>query len=228
MAEEPQYETRAERRAADAANRRVGAHRAGASAGSYKAATAVVVVLALVAVLLIVGAVRIILSAGSDPEAKVEEQQQVEPGADDSKDESSKSAEPSESESGEASEGPSDEASESTPSDGESTGSSDVKTVAGESGDPNLSILNASGVNGAARKYADQYESQGWTLGRVGNAGTNVSSTTVYYSSSEYRDAAERVAEGLGGVSVEQSSRYRVGVTIIMGPDVANSDPAEG
>lgn len=226
MAEEPQYETRAERRAADAANRRGGAHRAGASAGSYKAATAVVVVLALVAVLLIVGAVRIILSAGSDPEAKVEEQQQVEPGADER--ESSKSADPSESESGEASEGPSDEASESTPSDGESTGSSDVKTVAGDSSDPNLSILNASGVNGAARKYADQYESQGWTLGRVGNAGTNVSSTTVYYSSSEYRDAAERVAEGLGGVSVEQSSRYQVGVTIIMGPDVANSDPAEG
>ena len=62
----------------------------------------------------------------------------------------------------------------------------------------------------------------------MGNAGTNVSSTTVYYSSSEYRDAAERVAEGLGGVSVEQSSRYQVGVTIIMGPDVANSDPAEG
>lgn len=226
MAEEPQYETRAERRAADAANRRGGAHRAGASAGSYKAATAVVVVLALVAVLLIVGAVRIILSAGSDPEAKVEEQQQVEPGADER--ESSKSADPSESESGEASEGPSDEASESTPSDGESTGSGGVSTVKSESGDPNLSILNASGVNGAARKYADQYESQGWTLGRVGNAGTNVSSTTVYYSSSEYRDAAERVAEGLGGVSVEQSSRYRVGVTIIMGPDVANSDPAEG
>ena len=228
MAEEPQYETRAERRAADAANRRVGAHRAGASAGSYKAATAVVVVLALVAVLLIVGAVRIILSAGSDPEAKVEEQQQVEPGADDSKDDSSKSAEPSESDSAEASDEPSDDASESTPSDGESTGSSGVSTVKGDSSDPKLSILNASGVNGAARKYANQYESQGWTLGRVGNAGTTVSSTTVYYSSSEYRDAAERVAKGLGGVSVEQSSRYQVGVTILMGPEVANSDPSEG
>lgn len=224
MAEEPQYETRAERRAADAANRRGGAHRAGAAAGSHKAATAVVIVLALVAVLLIIGAVNIIRSAGSDPEAKVEEQQQVEPGAD----ESSKSAEPSESKSADASDAPSDDASESTPSDDESTGGSDVKTVKGDSSDPKLSILNASGVNGAARKYANQYESQGWTLGRVGNAGTKVSSTTVYYSSSEYRDAAERVAKGLGGVSVEQSSRYQVGVTILMGPEVANSDPSKG
>lgn len=217
MADRHQYETRAERRAADAANRRGGAHRAVSSAGSHKAATAVVIVLALVAVLLIVGAVNIIRSAGSDPEAKVEEQQQKEPGAgDDAKDKSSQSGEPGES-----------TPSGSTPSDGESTGGG-VTTVEAESGDPNLSILNASGVNGAARKFADQYEAQGWKMGRVSNAGTRVSSTTVYYSSSEYSDAAERVAEGLGGVSVEQSRRYQVGVTILMGPDVADSDPAEG
>lgn len=227
MADEPQYETRAERRAADEANRRGGAHRAAASSGRQKAAIAVVIILALVAVLLIVGAVNIIRSAGSDPEAKIEEQQELEKGAPGGAEETDKSESADDESSDKPSEEPSeDSATETEESDGAS--SDGISTVKAETSDPKISILNASGVNGAARKYANQYESQGWTLGRVGNAGTSISETVVYYSSTDYKSSAERVAKGLGGAKTEQSSKYQTGVTVLMGPDVAKEEPSKG
>jgi len=69
---------------------------------------------------------------------------------------------------------------------------------------PKVDVLNQSAGDGAASQAADRLRAAGWRIGRVDDFRGNVSTTTVYWLTSDMRRDARRVARDLGGVRVQQ------------------------
>lgn len=85
-------------------------------------------------------------------------------------------------------------------------------------------VLNGSGVTGAAAKFREHLESNGWNVTDVGNHSTNESSSVVYYSDDEYEMQAGALAAELGVESVEKSAEFPGQVTLLITSDIAEKD----
>ncbi len=111
--------------------------------------------------------------------------------------------------------GPADESP--TPAEDSPTPADETPTPAEESPTPDeespapadertalVSVLNNSGVVGAARAFSAKVTSTGWTLGGVGNWTGSIPSNTVYYPSG-LQAQAELLAEDVGIARVRPS-----------------------
>lgn len=91
-----------------------------------------------------------------------------------------------------------------------------------------VSVLNASGISGAADEYASALESADWTIAEVGNYSTPDSETIVYYADPEFQVQAEVLAEEIGAAGVEESADFEGDLTIVLCSDIAEQIPGEG
>ena len=91
-----------------------------------------------------------------------------------------------------------------------------------------VTVLNASGVSGAAKKFADAIEADGWTLKTTGNASSPLTETVVYYSDPELEAQAQAVADLIGAQNIEESSEYTGDLTVLLCSDIANNPVGAG
>jgi cytoskeletal protein RodZ len=85
-------------------------------------------------------------------------------------------------------------------------------------GSAKIDVLNQSVPSGSAQKVAAQLHDAGWTIGRVGDFHGNVSTSTVYWLSTDQRRQARQIARNLGGLRVLQgfSTLNASRVTVIL------------
>lgn len=88
-----------------------------------------------------------------------------------------------------------------------------------------VDVLNGSGVSGTAKKFSDAVEKKGWTIGKVGNYSTNLSTSTVYYKGEDNASQAKLVADSLGIEATEASEDFTSDVTVVICSDIAERGP---
>jgi hypothetical protein len=114
-----------------------------------------------------------------------------------------------------------------TGSSGASTSSSAPATTTSSAAQPvatatpdlaKVDVLNQSAPGGSAQKVADQLQRAGWRVGRVSDFHGNISTTTVYWLTTDRRRQARQIARNLGGVRVERgfSTLMRGRITVIL------------
>ncbi|MCX6494440.1 MAG: LytR C-terminal domain-containing protein [Actinobacteria bacterium] len=84
-----------------------------------------------------------------------------------------------------------------------------------------VSVINASGVDGAATRVADQLAADGVLIGTKSNATEVVEKTMVYYGDPAVEGAARGIARALGGgADVERTSAFagtQAKISVIVG-----------
>jgi hypothetical protein len=84
-----------------------------------------------------------------------------------------------------------------------------------------VSVINASGVDGAATRVADQLAADGVLIGTKSNATEIVEKTMVYYGDPAVEGAARGIARALGGgADVERTSAFagtQAKISVIVG-----------
>lgn len=84
-----------------------------------------------------------------------------------------------------------------------------------------VSVINASGVDGAATRVADQLTADGVLIGTKSNASEIVEKTMVYYGDPAVEGAARGIARALGGgAEVERTSAFagtQAKISVIVG-----------
>jgi hypothetical protein len=84
-----------------------------------------------------------------------------------------------------------------------------------------VSVINASGVDGAATRVADQLAADGVLIGTKSNATEIVEKTMVYYGDPAVEGAARGLARALGGgADVERTSAFagtQAKISVIVG-----------
>ena len=84
-----------------------------------------------------------------------------------------------------------------------------------------VSVINASGVDGAATRVADQLATDGVLIGTKSNATEVVEKTMVYYGDPAVEGAARGIARALGGgADVERTSAFagtQAKISVIVG-----------
>lgn len=87
-----------------------------------------------------------------------------------------------------------------------------------------VEVLNGSGVTGAAAKFREHLESNGWNVTDVGNHSTSKSTSAVYYSDEAYEMQAGALAAEIGVETVEKSAEFPSQVTLLITSDIAEKD----
>lgn len=85
-------------------------------------------------------------------------------------------------------------------------------------------VLNGSGVTGAAAKFREHLEMNGWNVAEVGNYSTSETTSAVYYSDDEFEMQAGALAAELGVETVESSTEFPGQVTLLITSDIADKD----
>ena len=84
-----------------------------------------------------------------------------------------------------------------------------------------VNVINASGVDGAATRIADQLGADGVTIGTKSNSADLVEKTMVYYGDPAVEGVARGIARALGaGADVERTSAYAgsaAKITVVVG-----------
>jgi LCP family protein required for cell wall assembly len=95
-----------------------------------------------------------------------------------------------------------------------------------------VDVLNGSGVNGMASKFAAMLRAKGYRVGKVGNADSYDHEQTLVYEHSKVFGAAERVRSDFGMLSQmtvspdpdpAPSAGWRSDVTVVVGKDFADA-----
>lgn len=82
-----------------------------------------------------------------------------------------------------------------------------------------VTVLNATTVSGLAGTAAGRLQSDGWTVGQIGNwSGQQLQGSIVLYNGEEQRATAEALAAVLGIPTVQGNSGLAGGVTAVVGP----------
>lgn len=82
-----------------------------------------------------------------------------------------------------------------------------------------VAIYNATGVAGLASRVGGSVQSDGWTLGQVGNwAGAPQQSSVVFYAGADQLPNAQALAGLLGIPAVVESTAFQVPLVVVLGP----------
>lgn len=82
-----------------------------------------------------------------------------------------------------------------------------------------VTVLNATSTTGLAASKAKTLRNAGWTVSSVTNASSKLSTSTVYYRSSDDSASAKAVADKLDISRVRHSSAYSAAITVVIGSD---------
>lgn len=83
-----------------------------------------------------------------------------------------------------------------------------------------VAIYNAAGTAGLAGRVGSLVQSDGWTLGQVGNwAGAPQQVSVIFYSGPGQKANAEAVSTLLGIPTLVDSQEFQVPLVVILGPD---------
>jgi hypothetical protein len=82
-----------------------------------------------------------------------------------------------------------------------------------------VAVYNAAGVAGLAGRVGGTVQSDGWTLGQVGNwAGAPQQGSVIFYAGAAQEASAQALAELLGVPAVVQSAEFQVPLVVVLGP----------
>ncbi len=114
---------------------------------------------------------------------------------------------------------------------GATTGATTGPATGDTTGAPaTIAVLNASGVQGAAKRIATQLTGKGWTIARTGNTPGKASPTSRVEYPRGARDIAERLAGdiGLKARAVRPAAAGVAEVRIVIGRDMSGGPRAKG
>lgn len=86
-------------------------------------------------------------------------------------------------------------------------------------------VFNGTTTRGLAARFAATLEESGWDVAETGNYSTADTETTVYYSSEEFQEQAEALAEEIGAPNTELSQEFATDITVVLTSDLADSTP---
>lgn len=102
-----------------------------------------------------------------------------------------------------------------TPSASASTGGTVDKTIS-------VSVYNATGVTGLARRYGAKVTAAGWSLGTVASWSTRLSDTVVYYGTDTQEATAQALVKVVGhGETRLSPAKAGTGISVVIGNDAA-------
>lgn len=82
-----------------------------------------------------------------------------------------------------------------------------------------VAVYNAAGTAGLASRVGGTVQSNGWTLGQVGNwAGAPQQGSIIFYSGAAQLANAQALAELLGVPTVVNSTEFQVPLVVVLGP----------
>ncbi|TLM72691.1 LytR C-terminal domain-containing protein [Pseudarthrobacter sp. NamB4] len=82
-----------------------------------------------------------------------------------------------------------------------------------------VAVYNAAGTSGLASRVGGTVQSDGWTLGQVGNwAGSPQQGSTIFYAGADQLANAQALAELLGVPTVVNSPDFQVPLVVVLGP----------
>ncbi len=82
-----------------------------------------------------------------------------------------------------------------------------------------VAVYNAAGTAGLAGRVGGTVQSDGWTLGQVGNwAGAPQQGSIIFYSGAAQLANAQALAELLGVPTVVNSTEFQVPLVVVLGP----------
>lgn len=82
-----------------------------------------------------------------------------------------------------------------------------------------VAVYNAAGTAGLASRVGGTVQSDGWTLGQVGNwAGAPQQGSIIFYSGAAQLGNAQALAELLGVPTVVNSTEFQVPLVVVLGP----------
>lgn len=82
-----------------------------------------------------------------------------------------------------------------------------------------VAVYNAAGTAGLASRVGGTVQSDGWTLGQVGNwAGAPQQGSIIFYAGAAQEANAQALAELLGVPTVVESTEFQVPLVVVLGP----------
>jgi len=82
-----------------------------------------------------------------------------------------------------------------------------------------VAVYNAAGTPGLASRVGGTVQSDGWTLGQVGNwAGAPQQGSIIFYSGATQLANAQALSELLGVTTVVESTEFQVPLVVVLGP----------
>jgi hypothetical protein len=82
-----------------------------------------------------------------------------------------------------------------------------------------VAVYNAAGTAGLAGRVGGAVQSDGWTLGQVGNwAGAPQQGSIIFYSGATQLANAQALAELLGVTTMVESTEFQVPLVVVLGP----------
>lgn len=82
-----------------------------------------------------------------------------------------------------------------------------------------VAVYNAAGTAGLAGRVGGTVQSDGWTLGQVGNwAGAPQQGSIIFYSGTTQFANAQALAELLGVTTMVESTEFQVPLVVVLGP----------
>ena len=82
-----------------------------------------------------------------------------------------------------------------------------------------VAVYNAAGIAGLAGRVGGTVQSDGWTLGQVGNwAGAPQQGSVIFYAGAAQEASAQALAELLGVPAVVESAEFQVPLVVVLGP----------
>jgi hypothetical protein len=82
-----------------------------------------------------------------------------------------------------------------------------------------VAVYNAAGIAGLASRVGGTVQSDGWTLGQVGNwAGAPQQGSIIFYSGATQLANAQALAELLGVTTMVESTEFQVPLVVVLGP----------
>jgi cytoskeletal protein RodZ len=83
-----------------------------------------------------------------------------------------------------------------------------------------VAVYNAAGTAGLAGRVSSVLQTDGWTLGQVGNwAGAPQQTSRIFYAGAAQRANAEALGTLLGIPTLVNSQEFQVPVVVVLGPD---------
>ena len=82
-----------------------------------------------------------------------------------------------------------------------------------------VAVYNGSGTAGVAARVSSIVQSDGWTLGQVGNwGGTPQQTSVIFYAGAAQKANAEALSELLNIPTLVDSAEFQVPVVVVLGP----------
>ncbi|WP_427118066.1 LytR C-terminal domain-containing protein [Pseudarthrobacter scleromae] len=82
-----------------------------------------------------------------------------------------------------------------------------------------VAVYNAAGTAGLASRVGGTVQSDGWTLGQVGNwAGAPQQGSIIFYAGAAQEANAQALGELLGVPTVVESTEFQVPLVVVLGP----------